>query len=168
MGRGGFLVSIVSWNTLSLRALLSKRILSNRKNIVAGSSQRCSKSIAFLVLLTRFSWSGVQAPLGLQWLLNFLGLGELEVADLLGDGGALSNRVELGDKLGLETASLLGVQVTGFLRNIKKRCDNLIVALFWSFLSNTACSADLNRQLFTVGVSNKLARLLLNILGGAR
>jgi hypothetical protein len=153
---------------LSLRALLSKRILSNRKNIVAGSSQRCSKSIAFLVLLTRLSWSGVQTPLGLQWLLNFLRLGELETADLLGDGGALSNRVKLGNQFGLEFAGLLRVQVTGLLRDIDKRCDDLIVALLSSLLSNTSSSTDLNGQLLAVGVSDKLARLLLNVLGCAR
>ena len=32
---------------------------------------------------------------------------------------------------------------------------------------DTASSTDLHRQLLTAGVSNKLARLLLNILGGA-
>jgi hypothetical protein len=152
---------------LRLEALLTNWSRGKILNIGASSTERCSKSITFLVLLTRLSWSGVQAPLGLEWLLNFLRLGELETADLLGDGGALSNRVELGDKLGLETAGLLGVQVTGLLRDIDKRCDDLIVALLSSLLSNTASSTDLNGQLLAVGVSDKLARLLLNVFGGA-
>jgi hypothetical protein len=141
---------------------------SNKWNTIASRAKGSSKSVAFLVLLTRFSWSGVQAPLGLEGFVNFLGLRELEVADLLGDGGALSSGLEPGHKFGLEAAGLLGVQVTGLLRNINKRCDDLIVALLSSLLSNTASSTDLNGQLLAVGVSDKLARLLLNVLGCAR
>jgi hypothetical protein len=136
-------------------------------NVSAGSSQRLSQGVALLVLLTRLSRSGVKAPLGLEGLVDFLGLGELKVADLLGNGGALSNRVQLGDKLGLETAGLLRVQITGFLGNINKGGNDLIVALLSSFLSDTASSADLNGKLLALGVSNKLTRLLLNVLGGA-
>jgi len=142
--------------------------LGNEGNGVAGRSQRSTKSIAFLVLLTGLSWSGVQAPLGLEWLVDLLGLSELKVANLLGDGGALSSGLEPRDKLGLEAAGLLGVQVTGLLRDINKGCDDLIVALLFSLLSDTASTADLNGQLLTLGVSDKLARLLLNVLGGAR
>ena len=141
--------------------------LGNLWNVAAGSTQRSSKSIAFLVLLTGLSRSGVQAPLGLQRLVDLLGLSELEVADFLWNGGALSNRVKLGDKLGLEAAGLLGVQVAGFLRDIDERSDDLIVALFGSLLSDAASTADLNWELLAVGVSNKLARLLLNVLGCA-
>ena len=140
----------------------------NKRNIVASSSQRSTKSITLLILLTGLSRSGIQAPLGLEWLVNLLGLGELKVADLLGDGGALSCWLEPWDKLGLEAAGLLGVQVTGLLRNINKRCDDLVVTLLSSLLSNTASTADLNWKFLTVGVSNKLTRLLLNVLSGAR
>jgi len=142
--------------------------LGNEGNGVAGRSQRSTKSIAFLVLLTGLSWSGVQAPLGLEWLVDLLRLSELKVANLLGDGGALSSGLEPRDKLGLEAAGLLGVQVTGLLRDINKGCDDLIVALLFSLLSDTASTADLNGQLLTLGVSDKLTRLLLNVLGGAR
>ena len=151
---------------LSLRSLLVEGV-GEGGSIIAGSSEWGTKGAALVVLLTRLSGSGVQAPLGLQGLLNFLRVGELEVADFPRDGGALSNWVELGDQLGLEAAGLLGVQVTGFLRNINKRGDDLIVALFGSFLSDAASTADLDGELLAVGVSNKLAGLLLNVLGGA-
>ena len=137
-------------------------------NVAAGSSERFGKSATLLILLTRLSRSGVQAPLGLQWLVDLLGRAELEVADLLRDGGALSNWVKLGDKLGLEATGLLRVQVTSLLRNINKSGDDLIVALLSSLLSDTASTADLNWELLAVGVSNKLAGLLLNVPGGAR
>merc|ERR1719234_679285 len=42
------------------------------------------------------------------------------------------------------------------------------MALFWTLLENTTSSTDLNRELLTAGVSNKLAGLLLHILGCAR
>jgi hypothetical protein len=42
------------------------------------------------------------------------------------------------------------------------------MALFFSFLSGTASTTDLNGELLTLGVSNKLARLFLNILCGTR
>ena len=140
----------------------------NKRNIVASSSQRSTKSITLLILLTGLSRSGIQAPLGLEWLVNLLGLGELKVADLLGDGGALSCWLEPWDKLGLEAAGLLGVQVASFLRDIDERSDDLIVALLCSLLSDAASTADLNWELLAVGVSNKLAGLLLNVPGGAR
>jgi len=137
-------------------------------NVGAGSSQRIAKSVALFVLLTRLSRSGVQAPLGLEGFVDFLGLSELEVADFLGDGGALGNRVELGNKLGLEAAGLLRVQVTSFFGDIDEGGDDLIVALLFSLLSNTTSTADLNWKLLALGISDKLARLLLNVLGGAR
>ena len=69
-------------------------------------------------------------------------------------------------QLGLEPARLLGVQVTDLLWHINERGDGLVVALLGSLVGDTASSADLNRELLALGVSNKLARLLLNILGG--
>ena len=162
-------VTIVGRNlALSLGSLLSKWVRSKSWGIIAGGSKWGSKGTTFLILLTRFSRSGIQAPLGLERLLNFLGVGELEVADFLWDGGAFSNRVELGDKFGLEAAGLLGVKITSLLGNINEGGDDLIMALLFSFLSDATSTADLHRELLTLGVSNKLARLLLNVLGGAR
>ena len=111
---------------------------------------------------------GIQAPLGLQGLLNLLGVAELEVAGLLGDDGALMLGLELGDKLGLEPAGLLGVEVAHLLRDIKERPNGLVVALLGTLLGDTAGAADLNGQLLTLRVTNKLAGLLLDVLGGAR
>ena len=45
-------------------------------------------------------------------------------------------------------------------------CIYLVVAFLLSLLESAAGSADLNWQLLAPGVSNKLAGLLLNILGG--
>ena len=95
-------------------------------------------------------------------------MGELEVAGLLGDDGALMLGLQLGDQLGLEAAGLLGVQVTHLLRHIKEGGDGLVVTLLRSFLGNTSSSTDLNGELLALGVSNKLAGLLLNVLGGTR
>jgi hypothetical protein len=77
-------------------------------------------------------------------------------------------RLQAGNKLSLETASLLGVEITDFLRNIKEGGDGLVVALFFSFLSCAASTADLNGELLTLGVTNILAGLLLNVLCGTR
>ena len=136
-------------------------------DVSSGRTQWRGESLAFFILVTGFSWSGVQAPLGLQWFVNLLGRREFQVADFLWDGCALSNWLESGHKLGLESAGLLGVQVTGLLRNINKRRDDLIVALLSSLLSDTTSTADLNWQLLAVGVSNKCTRLCLNVLGCA-
>jgi len=93
--------------------------------------------------------------------------GELEVAGLLGDHSALVCWLQRGHQLGLEAAGLLGVQVANFLWDIDERSDGLVMTLLWSLLSDTASSANLNWELLTLGVANKLARLLLNVLGGA-
>jgi len=130
-----------------------------------GSTKGSAESISFIVSLAWSSWGGVQAPLGLQWLLDLLWGAELEVTGLLGDHSTFVSRLQLGNKLGLEAAGLLWVQVTDLLWDVNKRSDGLVVALLWSLFSDTASSADLNWKLFTLGVSDKLARLLLNILG---
>ena len=165
-------VAIVGWKclilVLGLGILLPNWSWGQVLDVCACSSKRITKSIALFILLTRFSWGGVQAPPGLEWLVNLLRLAELETADLLRNGGAFSNRVELGDKLGLEAAGLLWVKITSLLGNINEGGDDLIMALLFSFLSDATSTADLNRELLTLGVSNKLARLLLNVLGGAR
>jgi len=131
----------------------------------AGGAKGSSKSIGLIVCLSWTSWGGVQAPLGLQRLLNLLRGGELEVASLLGDHGALVSRLQLGHKLGLEAAGLLGVQVANFLWDVNEGSDGLVVALLWALLGNTASSANLDGELLTLGVANKLAWLLLNVLG---
>ena len=77
-------------------------------------------------------------------------------------------RLQAGDKPGLEAAGLLGVQVAHLLRDIHKVGDGLVMALLGTLLSNTASTADLNGELLTAGVTDKLAGLLFNVLGGAR
>ena len=116
----------------------------NKWDAVAGSTKWRSQSIAFFILLTRLSRSGVQAPLGPEWLVNLLGLSELEVAGFLGDGSAFSNWLEPGNKFGLETAGLLRVQVTGFFRDINKCGENFVMTLFSTFSGFTPSTADFN------------------------
>ena len=129
-------------------------------------SQRSAEGIILIIALSWGSRSGVKAPSCHQRFGHLTGLAELEVAGLLGYNGALMNRFELGNKLGFKFADLLGVEVTHLLRDIHQRGNGLVMALFRSLFISTSSSADLNRQLLTGGVSNKLAGLLLNILGG--
>ena len=75
-------------------------------------------------------------------------------------------RLEGRNQPGLETASLLWVEIADLLRNIEKRGNSLVMALLIALRGDAASTADLNRELLTAGVSNKLAGLLLNILGG--
>ena len=91
-----------------------------------------------------------------------------------------------GCKLCLETAGLLGVQVTLLLRNINQGGDGLVMTLLGAFLSDAASTANLNGKLLTASITfemfalilchcyniflvltNKLAGLLLNITSGA-
>jgi len=109
---------------------------------------------------------GVQTPSCGQGLGHLSGLAKLECAGLLGDNGALVLGLQLGDQLGLQTAGLLGVQVTHLLGDINKRGQHLVVAFLLPLLERASGTADLNGQLLTAGVSNKLAGLLLNVLGG--
>ena len=94
-------------------------------------------------------------------------MAELEDTGLLGYNGALVFRRETRHKLGHVSAGLLRVEITNLFWNINKRCENLVMALLLSLLQSTPSSTDLHRQLLTAGVSYKLARLLLNILGAA-
>ena len=94
-------------------------------------------------------------------------LRELEIAHFLRHDGALMLGTELGHQLGDEPARLLRIEVTDLLRNIKERGDDLVMAFLWPLFKSTASSTDLYGQLLTAGVSHKLARLLLNILGAA-
>ncbi len=76
--------------------------------------------------------------------------------------------LQAGDQLSLEAASLLWVQVAHLLGDINQRGDALVVALLGTLISCAASTTDLNGQLLTAGVTNKLARLLLNVTGGTR
>jgi len=136
--------------------------------VVARSSEGFTKCILLVVRLARCSWGGVEAPPGLE--RNFLlpRCGELEKTGLFGNNSALVLGGELRHQLGHKFANLLWVEVTMLLRHVNKRGEHLIVALLNSFLENTPSSTDLNRKLLTAGVSNKLAGLLLHILGCAR
>jgi hypothetical protein len=99
-------------------------------------------------------------------LVHLLGRGELQVASLLGDDGALGDGLQSGDELGLEAAGLLGVQITDLFGDIDERSDGLIVALFGSFLGGTSSTANLDREFFATGVTDEFTGLLLNVLGG--
>ena len=133
----------------------------------ASRADGSATSIGLIIGLSRGGLRGVQAPLGLQRLLNLFRVAELEVASLLGNGGALMLRLELGDQLRLEAAGLLGVEIADLLRDIEQRNDSLVVTLLRTLLSNTASTADLNRELLTLRVTNKLAGLLLYVPGRA-
>jgi len=109
---------------------------------------------------------GVQAPPGLQGLGHLPGLGELEVARLLGHDGALVLGLELGHQLGGELAGLLGVEVAHLLGHVHQGGDDLVVALLGALLVGAPGPADVDGQLLAAGVAHKLARLLLHILGG--
>ena len=122
-------------------------------------------STSLIIGLARERLRGVQAPLGLEGLVNLLRVAELQVADLLGNNCALMLRLKGRNQPGLEAASLLWVEIADLLRNIKKRGNSLVMALLRSLLCGAASTADLNWQLLTPGVTNKLAGLLLNILG---
>jgi len=132
-----------------------------------GCAQRFCQSIALIIRLSWSWFSGVQTPLGQQRLRNLLWLAELEDTGLLGYNGALMFRRQTRHQLGHVSAGLLRVEITHLFWNINKRCENLVMALLLSLLQSTPSSTDLHRQLLTAGVSYKLARLLLNILGAA-
>ena len=108
------------------------------------------------------------APFGLEWLIYYLRVGKLEVAHFLGDDGAFMLRFEFRYQPCLEFASFLWVQIAYFLRNIKEGCNCLIMALLRALISSAASTTYVNGLLLTFCVSNKLARLLLNIPGSAR
>ena len=95
------------------------------------------------------------------------GLGELQVAGFLGDNCALVFRGQFGHKVGHKPAGFLRIQVTNFFRNIHKSCNDFVMTLLRTFLKGAASSTNLNWKLLTTSVSNKLAWLLLHILGRA-
>jgi hypothetical protein len=111
---------------------------------------------------------GINTPLGQQRLVNHLGGGELEVAHLMGNDGALMLGLQLGNQFGLEPAGLLGVQVAHFLWHVKKRHNGLVMALLGSLLTCATGTTNLNGKLLTGRVPKKLPGLLLDVLGGTR
>jgi hypothetical protein len=136
--------------------------------VVAGGSEGFTEGVLLVVGLPGGSWGGVQAPPGLQRNLLLSWLGELEDASLFGNNCALVLGCKLGHQLGDKLANLLWVEVTVLLGHIDERCEDLVVALLYTFLENTSSSTDLDRELLTAGVSNELAGLLLHVLGCAR
>jgi len=130
-------------------------------------TQRGSQSLVFFVGLSRCWSTWIQAPFCQQWLVHWSWTGELEDTGLSWNNCALVFWSQPRHKLVNEFANFLWVEVTNFLRNINERGEHLIMTLFWTLLKNTTGSTDLNRELLTAGVSNKLAGLLLHILGCA-
>jgi len=94
-------------------------------------------------------------------------LRKLEDTGLLGYNSTLVFGSQFRNKLGHKSAGLLRVEITNLFRNINKRSCYFIMTFFWTFFISAASSTYLHRQLLTAGVSYKLARLLLNILGAA-
>ena len=134
--------------------------------IFSSSSKWSSQCILLIIALSWGSRGWVKTPPGLQGLGHLPGLGELEVTSLLRHNGTLMLRGQLGHQLGDKSAGLLGVEVTLFLRDIHQGGHNLVMALLFPLLIGAASTTDLNGQFLTGGVTNKLARLLLNILSG--
>lgn len=144
-----------------------RRVCVNRVDVTFRTwTKGITLSATLIVGLAWCSRGGVQTPLGLQWLVNLSGGAELEVASLLGDDRALVGGLQAGNQLGLEAAGLLWVQVTDFFWHVNERGQGLVVTLLRSLLCNAASTADLDWQLLTGSVTNKLPRLLLNIAGG--
>jgi len=125
------------------------------------------ESLVFNVGLSRCRSTRVQTPFCQQWLVHWPRARELEDTRLFWNNRALVFWSQPRHKLVREFASFLWVQVAHFFGHINERGEDFIMALLWSFFENTTGSTDLNRELLTAGVSNKLARLLLHILGCA-
>lgn len=93
---------------------------------------------------------------------------ELEIASFLGKDCALLLGLQAGDKLRLQSAGLLRVEVAHFLGNIHETVNLLFVAFFGSLLVHATSPANLDRQFLAGCVPNKLPRRLLNVSGAAR
>ena len=130
-------------------------------------TERGSSSIDFVVGLIGCGLSIIEAPFGDEGLGLLPRGGELKVASLSWDDGALVSGSKAGSELGHKATSLLRVQITDLLWNIQERGHLLVVALLGSLLSHTSGTANLNWKLFTLGVTNKLSRAHLNVLGCA-
>ena len=65
------------------------------------------------------------------------------------------SRLQFGHQFGLEFAGLLWVQVANFLRNIDKRGNGFVMALFLTLGGYATSSANLNGQFFARGITNE-------------
>ena len=124
------------------------------EDLVSKPIQQHEKQVGFLGL-TGYCGCWVQTPFGFEGFLDFLGRREFEVTDFSGDDGTFMSRLQFGDQFGLEFASFLRVQVTNFLRDIDKRGDGFVVAFFISLCGYATSSANLDRQFFTRGITDK-------------
>ena len=70
-------------------------------------------------------------------------------------------------QFGHKGTDLEGVEVACLLGHLHDAGHNLVMALLLPRLKNTTSAADLNRKFLAGCVTNKLAGLLLHILGGA-
>ena len=127
-------------------------------------SEGSSQGVVLIIGLSRRGRSGVEAPLGEQRFRHLARLAELEHAGLLRHYCALVLWAQPRHQLGNEPAGLLWVEVAHLLGHVDQRGDGLVVALLRTLLEGAAGTTDLNWELFTAGVSNKLAGLLLYVL----
>ena len=99
--------------------------------------------------------------------LRFLpGSTELKITDFLGNSGTLMLGLQAWDQPCLESARLLGVQVTKLFRHINEGVHFLIVAFLRAFFSSTSSTTDLHWELFTFGVPNKLTFMIWKMIYG--
>ena len=89
------------------------------------------------------------------------------LANLLRYDGASVGGLQSRHQLGHGPALLLWVQVADLLQHVDLIGEHLVMALLWTFFKGAASSTDLNREFLATGVSNKLAGLLLDVLGRA-
>merc|ERR1719264_1843470 len=130
-------------------------------------SEGSPQGVVLVVGLSRGRRGGVEAPFGQERLWHLAWLRELEHAGLLWHNCALMLWTQPWHQLCHESAGLLRVEVTHLLWHVDQGGNGLIMALLRALLKGAPCSTDLNRKLFTAGVPDKLAGLLLHILGGA-
>jgi hypothetical protein len=103
----------------------------------------------------------------LKRLLDVFWCSELDDAHLLGHDGALVLWLELGHQLRHIVAGLLGIEIAGLFGNVDKTRDLFVMAFLCSLLKCAPSAADLNRQLITLGVADKLTRTFFYILCSA-
>ena len=111
---------------------------------------------------------GVDAPLFPEGSFDLFGVAEFEVADFLRNDGAFGFGLQSGDEFGLESASLLRVEVANFFRHVDEGVDRLIVALFGSLLDCATLTAKFDGQFLALSVADKFTRRLFDITSGAR
>merc|ERR1719264_711536 len=130
-------------------------------------SEGSPQGVVLVVGLSRSRRGGVEAPFGQERLWHLAWLRELEHAGLLWHNCAFMLWTQPWHQLCHKSAGLLWVEVTHLLWHVDQGGNGLIMALLRALLKGAPCSTDLNWKLFTAGVADKLAGLLLHILGGA-